>query len=168
MQLTRIDVSFKESHLHNTIFRKNVRLVKRAGAYVGVHWLATIEGWRCRSIGGRPVPRGFRFVSGGGGLLLFFFLCAFFRSSTPLFTALLSVQCIKTRFFKTATVSRSFVEDFHLNVIPTSLLHRRDLHKFLSWKDARKKNVCPTDYDFHVANIVESSNNFYIAFLYSD
>lgn len=47
------------------------------------------------------------------------------------------------RVLKTATVFRSFVEDFHLNVIPASLLHRRDLHKFLSSEGREKKFVQP-------------------------
>lgn len=149
--------------MHNTIFRKNVRLVKeRAHMSASIGWQQSKDDVADRSM---AVPCHADFVSTEGGDFSFFFLCVFFRSSTPLFTALLSVQCIKTRFFETATVPRSFVEDFHLNVIPTSLLHRRDLHKFL-WNGRmreKKKFARPTTISTRFANKHSNNSYFYIA-----
>lgn len=140
MQLMWIDVSQRIS-LHNTIFRKNVRLVKEpAHMSASIGWQQSKDDVADRSL----VPCHADFVSNGGLLsFFFFFFIRIFPFPPRHFSRPSCRYTVLKRVLKTATVFRSFVEDFHLNVIPASLLHRRDLHKFLSSEGREKKFVQP-------------------------
>lgn len=131
--------------LHNTIFRKNVRLVKeRAHMSASIGWQQSKDDVADRSM---AVPCHADFVSTEGGDFSFFFYVYFsvpprhFSRPSCRYSALKRVSSKRPPF-----LCRGFPFKRHSDIASSSSWSAQIS---LEWKDTREKKVCSTDYDFH-------------------